>query len=113
MSFFYRLLIFLLFQFVISGCFLNKYLIYYPNIDQGNYYSKDNILKIRKGMTKSQVIYILGYPLLKEPFFQSKWYYIFRKKIGFNLVKQETIILSFKNNILKDIKYHSLCLNCN
>ncbi|AMA65049.1 Outer membrane protein assembly factor BamE precursor [Candidatus Arsenophonus lipoptenae] len=90
---------------VITSCSIFERIVYIPNISQGNYLSFNDIAKIQKGMTKQQVIYILGTPVFKELFGQHIWYYIFRQHIGSKKVKQQTLILFFnQNDILISIK---------
>ncbi|SPP31727.1 Outer membrane protein assembly factor BamE [Arsenophonus endosymbiont of Aleurodicus floccissimus] len=88
-----------------AGCSIAERLVYRPDINQGNYLSASDLAKIQKGMTQQQVAYTLGTPMLKEPFGQQVWYYIFRQQPGHETVKQQTLTLTFdRNGILVDIK---------
>ncbi|MFP3029062.1 MAG: outer membrane protein assembly factor BamE [Arsenophonus sp.] len=90
---------------LIAGCSMAERFIYRPNINQGNYLYASDIAKIQKGMTQQQIIYILGTPMLKEPFGQKVWYYIFRQQLKHKKIKQQTLLLIFdRNGILIDIK---------
>lgn len=50
---------------------------YRIDIRQGNYVSQDMIAKLKKGMTKDQVRFVLGTPLLKDLFHDNRWDYVY------------------------------------
>ncbi|MFP3014599.1 MAG: outer membrane protein assembly factor BamE [Arsenophonus sp.] len=92
-----------------TSCSIAEKLIYNPNINQGNYLSSNDLIKIKKGMTEEQVIYLLGTPMLKELFGEKIWYYVFRQQLGREKINQHTLKLTFNNNgILIDIKNNDL-----
>lgn len=68
--------------------------VYKYDITQGNYLSKDDTDKLRKGMTKEQVEYVLGKSLLQSPFSSDQWRYVHTKKSGVTdkTTKQEVIV---------------------
>ncbi|WMY97015.1 MAG: outer membrane protein assembly factor BamE [Arsenophonus sp.] len=94
----YKILIHILIIFtiiLITGCSIIKNFVYHPDINQGNYFNLKDILTIKLGMNKEQITYILGTPMIKEPFGVQKWYYIFYKKNSHQKTKQKTLILTF------------------
>ena len=56
--------------------------VYKYDIPQGNYLDQDDIDKLRKGMTKEQVEYVLGKALLGSPFSSDRWRYVHTLKSG-------------------------------
>jgi outer membrane protein assembly factor BamE len=56
---------------VTAGCS-----VYRPEIQQGNILDLDQISKLKPGMSKRQVIYVMGTPLLQDPFHKNRWDYI-------------------------------------
>ena len=54
--------------------------VYRIDIQQGNVISQDALNQVRLGMNKRQVQFILGTPLLVDPFHAERWdyYYLFR-----------------------------------
>jgi outer membrane protein assembly factor BamE len=60
-----------------SGCS-----VYRPEIQQGNILDMDQISKLKPGMSKRQVIYVMGTPLLQDPFHTHRWDYIHTVKPG-------------------------------
>jgi len=47
-------------------------------VQQGNYITEDMIAKLKPGMTRSQVRFLLGTPLLVDPFHADRWDYLYR-----------------------------------
>lgn len=96
-----KLCISLIILFFISNCSIFNKVIYSSNINQGNFLTKSNIDKIHIGMTKQQIIYILGNPTIKDIFNSNVWFYIARCENNHQLISQQTLSLTFnKKNIL-------------
>ena len=52
---------------------------YQPNIQQGNILNNSNLSEIRYGMSKQEVLFILGTPMVIDPFNESRWDYFYSK----------------------------------
>jgi outer membrane protein assembly factor BamE len=52
---------------------------YRMDIQQGNYISQDMISQLKIGMTKEQVRYVLGTPLVADIFHADRWDYVYYK----------------------------------
>ena len=61
-----------------SGC------AYQPTLIQGNLLDEDNIDQIEVNMTKNQVLFLLGTPMINDPFHANRWDYVYFVKIGRN-----------------------------
>lgn len=59
-----------------SGC------VYRINIQQGNYLDQAAVNQLKEGMTRSQVRYLLGTPLVSDTFNKERWDYIYYLKKG-------------------------------
>ncbi|SFN10915.1 Beta-barrel assembly machine subunit BamE [Izhakiella capsodis] len=81
-----------------AGCSTLERVVYRPDINQGNYLVASDIAKVHTGMTQQQVTYILGSPLMTDPFGSSTWYYVFRQEPGHKPVTQQTLKLTFDSN---------------
>jgi len=59
-----------------SGC------VYKMNIQQGNYLVPDSVSQLKEGMTRSQVRFLLGTPMVPVAFDDSRWdyYYYFNSQ---------------------------------
>jgi outer membrane protein assembly factor BamE len=56
--------------------------VYRPNIQQGNLLDVEDVEKVEVGMTRSQVRYLLGTPMLADPFNPERWDYIYTFRRG-------------------------------
>jgi outer membrane protein assembly factor BamE len=55
---------------------------YRPDVQQGNVITKDMVDQLRAGMTRDQVRFLLGTPMLTDAFHQDRWdypYYLNRR----------------------------------
>ena len=56
--------------------------VYRPNIQQGNLLEVEEIDQVTAGMTRSQVRYVLGTPMISDPFTPDRWDYVYRLTRG-------------------------------
>jgi len=75
-------------------------LVYKIDINQGNIIDQDMINQLRPNMSKRQVIYILGSPLLVDAFNKNRWDYIQSEQRGSGDRAQQRIALFFENDHL-------------
>jgi outer membrane protein assembly factor BamE len=75
-------------------------LVYKIDINQGNIIDQEMINLLRPNMSKRQVIYILGSPLLIDAFNKNRWDYIHSEQIGSGDRVQQRVALFFENNHL-------------
>ena len=61
---------------VLSGC------VYRMNIQQGNFLESRSISQLQVGMTRSQVRYLLGTPMVPDAFDKDRWDYLYYLKTG-------------------------------
>ena len=61
---------------VVSGC------VFRASISQGNLIEQDDIDQIEVGMTRSQIRFLLGTPMIDDPFYKDRWDYIYYLKPG-------------------------------
>mgnify|MGYP001823800760 FL=1 len=59
-----------------SGC------VYRANIAQGNLIKEEDLDQVELGMTKNQVRFLLGTPLIDDPFHAQRWDYVYYLRIG-------------------------------
>jgi outer membrane protein assembly factor BamE len=53
---------------------------YRMEIQQGNFISQDTVSQLKLGMTKEQVRFVLGTPLITDSFHADRWDYVFRRQ---------------------------------
>ena len=56
--------------------------VYRPTIQQGNLLQLDEIEQVKVGMTRSQVRYVLGTPMVSDPFEPDRWDYVYTLQRG-------------------------------
>ncbi len=61
---------------VIGAC------VHRPYIQQGNFLEIKDVDQVTTGMTRSQVRYLLGTPMISDPFTAKRWDYIYTLKRG-------------------------------
>jgi outer membrane protein assembly factor BamE len=75
---------------------------YRPDIQQGNVVIESTLAQLKPGMSQEQVKFILGSPLLVDPFHPNRWDYVFRYQTGEGVVETSRITINFKDNIYSD-----------
>jgi len=58
-----------------SGC------VYRASIAQGNLIEEEDLAQLEVGMTKNQVRFLLGTPMIDDPFNKQRWDYIYYLKL--------------------------------
>ena len=61
---------------------LSSACVYRINIQQGNFLDQAAVEQVQAGMTRSQVRYLLGTPLVADSFNRERWDYIYYLKKG-------------------------------
>lgn len=77
---------------------------YKIDIQQGNVITQDMLAKLKPGMTPSQVRFVLGTPLVVDPFHANRWDYVYRYMKQGKLVEQRRVTVVFENDLLKGIE---------
>ncbi len=55
---------------------------YRINIQQGNFLEEEDVDQVQAGMTRSQVRFLLGTPMVEDLFNNDRWDYFYYLKIG-------------------------------
>src|SRR5580692_2757583 len=76
MKLFRRILLGTILGALASGC------VYRINIQQGNFLDQAAVDQVKPGMTRSQIRYLLGTPMVADPFVKDRWDYIYYLKKG-------------------------------
>ncbi len=97
----HRLLLIIIAAFIAAGCtFPNVVAPYKLDIPQGNAITEDMVAKLKAGMTRSQVRFILGSPLLTDPFHTDRWDYVYTDAKNSKLVQKKTFTVFFEQDKL-------------
>ena len=65
---------------------------------QGNIIEDKDVEQLVKGLSKDQVQYLLGTPLLNSPIHLSRWDYFYSVKVGEKIISEKKLSLSFDLN---------------
>lgn len=80
----------------ITGCSFPG--VYKIDIQQGNVVTQDMVDQLRPGMTRRQVRFIMGNPLIADTFHANRWDYLYSLQPGGGKRQQERISLEFDAN---------------
>ena len=100
-------LIFLLFNLISCSSldsvpeFLPK--VYKIDIQQGNAISSEMLMKLKPGMTKAQVRFVLGTPLIRDTFHKERWDYVYVMRVKDIVIEKRHVVLNFVDELLKNI----------
>ena len=61
---------------LLSGCIRP----FQPDIQQGNIINNSDLSEIRYGMSKQEVLFILGTPMVIDPFNEQRWDYFYSRR---------------------------------
>lgn len=74
------------------------------DIQQGNVVTSKMMLQLKPGMTKSQVRFIMGTPLIQDPFHKDRWDYFYQMRKGGRVIEERRVIVEFENEALVRIR---------
>ena len=81
---------------LVAGC--NVITPYRMEIQQGNVVTREMVAKLQPGMTRSQVRFALGTPMVVDPFRTDRWDYIYSFEKGGKVTEQRHIVVIFQND---------------
>ncbi len=74
------------------------------DIQQGNVVTSKMLLQLKPGMTKSQVRFIMGTPLIVDSFHKDRWDYFYQMRQAGKIVEQRRVILDFDREMLTKVR---------
>lgn len=74
------------------------------DIQQGNVVTSKMLLQLRPGMTKSQVKFIMGTPLINDSFHSNRWDYFYQMRRAGKVIEQRRVILDFEKELLVRVR---------
>ncbi len=89
---------------MITGCSNSNFFsfpgVYKMDIQQGNVLAEKKIRQLKTGMTKEQVAFIMGNPVLTDIFNKNRWDYVYSFQPGGEPRQQKRLTLFFQQNQL-------------
>jgi outer membrane protein assembly factor BamE len=93
---------------LLSGCtfdsLVSKVNPYKIDVRQGNYVDQSMVAQLKRGMTREQVRYVLGTPLVVDLFRSDRWDYVYRFQPGRGELQQRVISVFFVGDRLERIE---------
>lgn len=87
----------------LGGC------VYRMDIQQGNYLDGHVVSQLKVGMTRSQVRYLLGTPMVEDVFDKDRWDYIYYFKRGYVRRPVESrVIVYFQNDKVQKLALYNV-----
>lgn len=76
---------------------------YRIDIQQGNFLSQEMVSKLKKGMTREQVRFVLGTPLVSDIFHANRWDYVFYREVRGAPPQRQQLTVFFENDRLERV----------
>lgn len=95
----------LMFMLFLSGCAASTIESYVPtvykvDIQQGNVITQDMVARLKPGMSRAQVRFVLGSPPITDMFHANRWDYVYTYKKAGKLTEERKLALFFENEQL-------------
>lgn len=78
--------------------------VYRIDVEQGNIVTQELADQLKPGMSRRQVRFILGTPLLEDTFNQDRWDYPYVKRNGLDVLSQSHLTVVFDGDSLVEIR---------
>jgi len=79
---------------------------YRMDIQQGNHLDAETVDQVKEGMTRKQVRFLLGTPMIEDPFHAERWDYVYFLKPGRKHVAEEHhIIVYFSGDTVARVEH--------
>jgi len=74
--------------------------VYKVDIQQGNVIEVEQLAQVKVGMKKNQVTFLMGNPLLTDPFHSNRWDYIYTFRPGGGKTTRQLVTMYFEGDTL-------------
>lgn len=89
---------------LVAGCSSVKLGPHRIDVQQGNALDQENVARLKPGLNRSQVRFLLGTPLVVDPFRTDRWDYVYVYYKAGKLAEQKHISLFFEGDTLARIE---------
>lgn len=66
----------------LAACLMTSGCVYQAALSQGNLLDQEDIDLVEVGMTRGQIRFLLGTPMIDDPFHENRWDYVYFLRIG-------------------------------
>jgi len=96
---------YLIIAIVLASLFAGTGCVYRQNIAQGNLIEQEDLDQVEVGMTRNQIRFLLGTPMIDDPFHKDRWDYIYYLKVGRkDATFKRWISIFFENDVVSEIR---------
>ncbi len=92
----------------LSACGSRLFTVYKIDVQQGNALDAEQVEKVQIGMTKEQVQYVLGSPIITDSFHPDRWDYIYLFIPGYGEKERRHLSITFDRDEVIDIAKHNI-----
>lgn len=78
--------------------------VYRIDVEQGNLVEQEMVDQLQPGMSRRQVRFILGTPLVEDPFNASRWDYPYVIRNGEDIIREAQMTVYFDGDSLVDVE---------
>jgi outer membrane protein assembly factor BamE len=78
--------------------------VYQMTIQQGNIITEDMVDRLEPGMTRNQVRYLLGTPMLVDIFHGDRWYYTYTLRQAHQEMEKKPLVVHFDGDIMTRVE---------
>ena len=96
---------FLIIAIVLASLAMSSGCVYRLNIAQGNLIEQEDLDQVEVEMTRNQVRFLLGTPMIDDPFNKNRWDYIYFLKIGRkDATFKRWVSIVFEDDLVSEIR---------
>ena len=77
--------------------------LYRITVQQGNVITQEMVNDLKPGMTREQVAYIMGEPVVRNPFNEDQWNYVYTLRVPGQVDRQRKLSLFFVDGVLSQL----------
>jgi outer membrane protein assembly factor BamE len=78
--------------------------VYRINVEQGNIVTEDMVAQLKEGMSRRQVRFIMGTPLIEDTFHADRWDYRYLLRNGDETLRERHVIVEFDGDSLVSVE---------
>ena len=78
--------------------------VYRIDVEQGNIVTQEMADQLQPGMSRRQVRFILGTPLVEDTFNRDRWDYVYTRRNGLDVLAEERLTVFFEGDSLTAVE---------
>jgi len=89
----------------LNGCALHK-----PDVQQGNILTQEMLAQLHTGLSKKQVKFVLGTPIIQDPFHPNRWDYVYWYKAQDKSPVRQRLTVIFSKGMVSRLETQGITL---